>query len=100
MTPKQFNAFDVIKNPSHYVEGREYEPRKVIADWRLNFNLGNVIKYVSRSGRKYCSIRDLEKARQYLDFEIEEQKKLRSEYDDQKVQDINPYYFHGGIMDD
>lgn len=64
---------DEISKPSHYCEGRKYEPKDVIRDWSLNFNLGNVVKYVSRNGRKSgeSSLKDLQKARQYLDFEIE-----------------------------
>lgn len=65
-------SFDPIHVPSHYVEGRKYEPRKVIADWRLNFNLGNAVKYLSRAGRKGDKIEDLRKAIQYIEFEIEE----------------------------
>jgi hypothetical protein len=61
-----------ISAPKHYVEGRKYEPRKVIHDWGLNFNLGNVVKYIARAGRKDSLLEDLYKARQYLDFEIEE----------------------------
>jgi hypothetical protein len=61
-----------ITSPDHYVAGRVYEPRKVISDWGLNFNLGNVVKYVSRAGRKENALKDLCKARKYLDFEIEE----------------------------
>lgn len=63
---------DEISKPSHYCAGRKYEPKDVIRDWDLNFNLGNVVKYVSRNGRKpnESSLKDLEKARQYLDFEI------------------------------
>lgn len=60
-----------IERPAHYVEGRKYEPKDVIRDWKLNFNLGNVIKYVSRAGRKDSKIVDLEKAKQYLQFEID-----------------------------
>ena len=60
-----------IERPAHYVEGRKYEPKDVIRDWDLNFNLGNVIKYVSRAGRKDNKIVDLEKATQYLQFEID-----------------------------
>ena len=60
-----------IERPAHYVEGRIYEPKDVIRDWDLNFNLGNVIKYVSRAGRKDSKIVDLEKAKQYLQFEID-----------------------------
>ena len=60
-----------FERPAHYVEGRKYEPKDVIRDWDLNFNLGNVIKYVSRAGRKDSKIVDLEKAKQYLQFEID-----------------------------
>lgn len=68
-TSKDFN---VISNPSHYTEGRKYEPRKVIYDWGLDFNLGNAVKYLSRAGRKGSAIEDLRKAIQYIRFEIEE----------------------------
>lgn len=67
---------EMIKNvshPSHYADGREYEPKDVIRDWDLNFNLGSAIKYISRAGRKSGNsiIQDLMKAKQYLEFEIE-----------------------------
>ena len=42
----------IIEHPAHYCEGRKYEPKDVIRDWELNFNLGNAVKYVSRAGRK------------------------------------------------
>lgn len=67
----QDEEHDVVVNPSHYTEGRKYQPKDVIRDWGLNFNLGNVVKYVSRAGRKIDALEDLKKARQYLDFEIE-----------------------------
>lgn len=60
-----------IEHPSHYAEGRKYEPIDVINDWKLNFNLGNTIKYISRAGRKGSVIEDLRKAKYYLDYEIE-----------------------------
>ena len=63
--------FNSVSAPSHYIQGREYEPRKVIQDWDLNFNLGNVVKYISRAGRKGSALQDLEKAQQYLTWEIE-----------------------------
>lgn len=64
---------DIIGHPNHYCEGREYEPKDVIRDWNLNFNLGNAVKYISRNGRKAgnSALQDLKKARQYLDFEID-----------------------------
>lgn len=63
--------FDPITGPVHYLDGRKYEPRKVIEDWDLNFYLGNVVKYVSRAGRKGDAVEDLRKAKQYLEWEIE-----------------------------
>ena len=59
--------------PSYYRAGRKHEPKDVIRDWDLNFNLGNTVKYVSRCGRKpnASTLHDLLKARTYLDFEIE-----------------------------
>lgn len=63
--------FDNVKNPSHYCEGRKYEPRKVIEDWGLGFYLGNALKYISRAGRKGPVEEDLKKAKQYIDFELE-----------------------------
>lgn len=70
---KDKETFSVIKNPSHYCEGRKFEPKDVIRDWGLNFNLGNAVKYISRNGRKAgeSALKDLKKAKQYLDFEIE-----------------------------
>ena len=59
-----------IDHPSHYAEGRNYEPIDVISDWNLNFTLGNVVKYISRAGRKDSAIEDLEKASFYLTYEI------------------------------
>lgn len=58
------------KTPSHY--SLNPEPWKVIRSWDLNFNLGNVIKYIARAGRKTADpLEDLKKARHYIDMEIE-----------------------------
>jgi hypothetical protein len=61
--------------PPHYLAGRpaQYEPRFVIAAWGLGYNLGSAVKYISRFGRKGAEadhISDLEKARDFLKFEI------------------------------
>jgi len=61
---------DPINNPSHYAEGRQFEPIDVIEDWELNFRLANTVKYISRAGRKKDILEDLRKARWYLDREI------------------------------
>lgn len=65
------SEYDIVSRPSHYAEGRKYEPKDVIRDWELNFNLGSTVKYISRAGRKDAKLKDLRKARQFLDFEIE-----------------------------
>ena len=62
---------DPINRPSHYAEGRQYEPIDVIADWELNYHLGNTLKYISRAGRKQNQLEDLKKARWYIDREIQ-----------------------------
>ena len=71
--PKKEAEFNLIEKPEHYCKGRKYEPKDVIRDWDLNFNLGNVVKYISRNGRKAGEtvLKDLLKAKQYLEFEIE-----------------------------
>lgn len=62
---------NTVKSPLHYTAGRKYEPKDVIRDWGLNFNLGSALKYIARAGRKGNTVEDLEKAREYLAFEIE-----------------------------
>lgn len=59
---------DAINAPAHYIEGRKYEPVDVIVDWGLPYLLGNVVKYLSRAGRKVRSsyLSDLLKAEFYL----------------------------------
>lgn len=61
---------EMINHPSHYNQGK-YEAIDVIEDWKLNFNLGNTIKYISRAGHKDDIIQDLKKASWYLNREIE-----------------------------
>ncbi len=61
---------DVVNNPSHYTEGRKYETIDVIEDWKLNYHLGNAVKYISRAGRKGNRLEDLKKAQWYLTREI------------------------------
>ena len=63
---------EAVNHPKHYAEGRKYEPINVIQDWKLDFCLGNVVKYVSRAGRKDNALEDLEKAKFYLEHKIKE----------------------------
>lgn len=60
-----------IDHPAHYGGAADpYEAIKVIEAWELGFCLGNVVKYISRAGRKWRKLEDLKKARWYLDREI------------------------------
>jgi hypothetical protein len=65
------NTKDMVKRPSHYVDGRKYEPKDVIRDWGLNFNVGSAVKYLSRAGRKDDIVQDLRKAQEFIQFEID-----------------------------
>ena len=59
-----------INHPSHY-KGKRFEAIDVIEDFELDFNLGNVIKYILRSHKKDDYLQDLKKALWYLQREIE-----------------------------
>lgn len=62
--------------PAHYGgDENPFEPIKIIQYYNLNFELGNTIKYVLRAGKKNNTIEDLEKAKQYLQFEIDKLKR-------------------------
>ena len=66
-TPKP----DPINHPPHYTFGK-IEPLDVIEDWKLNYHLGNALKYIARAGRKDPNkkVEDLRKAVFYLEREI------------------------------
>lgn len=67
---------DNVNHPSHYLG--KIETIDFIEDKELNFNLGNVVKYISRCGKKKSkgksiedkALEDLKKARFYLEREI------------------------------
>ena len=68
------NQSEEVNHPSYYGgQDNPYEAIKVIEAWGLGFCLGNVVKYLSRAGRKPSAIRlhDLRKAAWYLNREIE-----------------------------
>jgi hypothetical protein len=62
---------DIVNHPKHYGgKDNPYEGIKVIEHYDLGFCLGNVMKYLLRAGKKDNKLQDLEKARFYLDREI------------------------------
>ena len=68
---------DLIHHPAHYCYS-EYEPKDVIRAWGLNFNLGSAVKYIARAGRKDDILQELNKAKQFIEFEIEAIEKERA----------------------
>jgi hypothetical protein len=64
-----------IDHPPHYNKGK-IEAIDIIEDWDLNFNLGNVIKYVLRAPYKGKMIEDLQKASWYISHEINRIKRM------------------------
>ena len=56
--------------PTHY-QGTT-QPIDLINAQNLNFNLGNVVKYVCRAGKKQgeSNLKDIEKAKDYINYEI------------------------------
>ena len=60
---------DNVNNPSHYNTGT-IEVITVIEDWKLNFNLGNAVKYIGRCEHKNNKKEDIKKAIWYLEREL------------------------------
>ena len=54
-----------VNHPPHYNKGK-IEVIDAIEAWDLNFNCGNVVKYVVRHKHKGTPIEDIEKAVWYL----------------------------------
>jgi hypothetical protein len=65
------DLIDYVNQPPHYKGKGGIESIDVIESFELNFNLGNVIKYILRADKKGNKKQDLEKAQWYLKREIE-----------------------------
>lgn len=73
------NNYDEVNNPQHYTDTK-IEVIEYIEDKNLGFCLGNVVKYISRAGKKHSAgktdkekeIQDLKKAKWYLERRIKE----------------------------
>ena len=60
-----------VNHPNHYNKGN-FEVIDIIEDWKLDFHLGNAVKYIARAGHKdpEKEIEDLQKAIWYLKRKI------------------------------
>ena len=77
-TKNKVEFSESVFHPKHYGgETSVYEAIKVIEAWDLGFNLGNVVKYIARLGKKDPNKKseDLNKALWYLKREIERYEK-------------------------
>lgn len=65
----KINKKDPI-NPKYYCS-ESVEVIEVIESFKLNFCLGNAIKYILRAGKKGDKVEDLRKAKWYIQREID-----------------------------
>ena len=66
--------YESVDHPQHYGgKDAKHEAIAVIEAWKLGFHLGNVVKYISRAGKKPTQsiLQDLKKAKWYLERYIE-----------------------------
>jgi hypothetical protein len=63
---------DNVNSPPHYTVGG-IETYDFIVAKKLSYELGNVVKYVTRAGHKGKRLEDLQKARWYLDAAIKQE---------------------------
>ena len=61
----------MVEHPPHYHAGSVYEAIRVIEAWGLGFHLGNAVKYICRANLKDNRLQNLQKARWYIDREIQ-----------------------------
>ena len=69
--PSKYLDKDEVNRPDHYTLGK-IEVYDFIKAWELSFAEGNVVKYVVRAPHKGTQLKDLKKARWYLDQLIAE----------------------------
>lgn len=69
------NKETTVDHPNYYNTGK-IEVIDFIEDQELNFNKGNVVKYLCRAGFKDDELTDLRKAEWYLQREIKRLEKV------------------------
>ena len=63
-----------VNHPDHYLKDTGHEVIDVISAWKLDFSLGNSLKYIARAAKKNPekTIEDLKKAIWYINYKINE----------------------------
>ena len=59
----------LIQHPKHYNTGK-IEVYDFIFDQKLNFGRGSAVKYICRAEHKGAELKDLYKAKEFLEMEI------------------------------
>lgn len=72
-------AQSAVDRPAHYGGGPDdpYEARKVTRAWGLSHALASAVEYLCRAGKKGDAVEDIEKAINWLRYEVECLKKER-----------------------
>jgi hypothetical protein len=74
--PPKRGTQDNVNHPPHYKAGG-IETIDFIEAKSLNYNLGNVIKYITRADLKGNKLEDLKKAQWYLNREVQTMENLK-----------------------
>lgn len=67
---------DSVSNPKHYTSHPSGIECIQITE-HMGFNLGNALKYIWRCDLKHDAIEDLEKAKWYIDRELEKRRRQK-----------------------
>lgn len=86
-----------VNHPGHYGGDTTYETIKVMRAWNLELAKGmcwgNVLKYLSRAGKKEHELEDLEKAAWYANELVAIQAEIEVQKDEEQCpEDVNPGY--------
>jgi len=68
---KQNEIETVANNIPDYYQTKTFDVIDICKSYNLNFNKGNIVKYICRSGKKDNELKDLEKALEYIKREIQ-----------------------------
>lgn len=67
------NKESLVNHPTHY-QWQIFEVIDIIDDFKLNFNLGNAVKYLLRADKKGNKVTDLQKAIWYIERELDDER--------------------------
>jgi hypothetical protein len=69
--------------PMHYITESKVDVIDFCKMYDMNFNRGNIVKYLARAGKKDNELQDMRKALDYIEREIKWLEKLQAEWIDE-----------------